>query len=238
MNAPRPDQPPNFNKLARAYRWMEWLTFGPCLALTRESFLDKLANSGRALILGDGDGRFTARLLRENPNIEIDAVDVSAAMLHALLRRAGHDAGRVQAHLADVRNWQPTAPAPGQAYDLIATHFLLDCLTQADVQSLATRLRNAVTPSALWVVSEFAVPPGWFGRLIARPVVSSLYLAFGWLTGLTVRALPDHASALREAGFTLQEARSRLGGLLTGELWAAQRADGEGDCLEQTDSRG
>jgi hypothetical protein len=77
----------------------------------------------------------------------------------------------------------------------------------------------------LWVVSEFAIPPGWRGSLFAGPLVAALYGAFGLLTGLTVRSLPDHASALRQAGFTLLDRRSRLGGLLIAELWSAVPAD-------------
>jgi hypothetical protein len=73
----------------------------------------------------------------------------------------------------------------------------------------------------LWLVSEFAIPPGWFGRLVARPVVQGLYLAFGWLTGLTVRTLPDHPSALRECGLVRQKHRTWLAGLLSSELWSA-----------------
>jgi hypothetical protein len=218
-------QPPNFNRLASLYRWMELFTFGPWLALTRHTFLDKFARSKRALVLGDGDGRFTARLLCKNPCIHIDAVDASAAMLQTLLRRAGPNANRVRIHLADARTWQPPAPILGQPYDLIATHFFLDCLAQTEVQALATRLRNATSPCAHWVVSEFAVPSGWFGHYIARPLVSTLYFSFRCFTGLTVHTLPDHAMALRQAGFALWEARLRLGGLLIGELWAIHDVD-------------
>jgi hypothetical protein len=213
------NQPPDFNRLARPYRWMEFFTFGPWLALTRRTFLGRLTQSRRALVLGDGDGRFTASLLRVNPSVRIDAVDASAAMLHALLRRAAPHSHRVQIHLADARAWQP--PAVTEPYDLIATHFFLDCLTTQEIQSLATTLRAAISPSALWAVSDFAIPSGWRGRLIARPVVASLYFSFGLLTGLTIRNLPDHAAALRQAGFTLFDRRSRLGGLLIAELWSA-----------------
>jgi hypothetical protein len=215
------NEPPNFNRLARLYRWMEFFTFGPWLWLTRRTFLAKMTHSRRALVLGDGDGRFTSELLRVNSHVQIDAVDASGAMLRALKRRAGARAGRLRIHLADARTWQPPASTADLPYDLIATHFFLDCLTQPEVQSLAARLRNAVSPAALWAVSDFAVPPGCFGRFIARPVVSTLYLAFGWLTGLTVRALPDHASALRQAGFNLLDRRFQLGGLLVCEIWQA-----------------
>jgi hypothetical protein len=217
--------PPNFNRIARLYRWMEFFSFGPWLALTRRTFLPNLIDARHALVLGDGDGRFSARLLETNPLVRIDAVDASAAMLDALLRRAGPNAGRVQVHLADVRNWEPPAPVTAPAYDLIATHFFLDCLTTREILTLARKLRSVVSGSALWVVSEFAIPPGWAGRMIARPLLAILYFSFGLLTGLTVRALPNHQSALPLAGFALLERRSRLGGLLIAELWSSAAPD-------------
>jgi hypothetical protein len=207
---------PNFNGLARIYRWMELLTFGRWLERCRHAFLGDLSGCRRAAVLGDGDGRFTARLLRANSTIEIDAVDLSAAMLHTLVRRAEHNAARVRVHCVDARTWQPASPP----YDLVATHFFLDCLTDDEVRSLADRLRGALSPSGLWVVSEFAVPEGAFGRWVARPVVWLLYRAFRLLTGLSVRNLPDHAAALSAAGFKLRKRRSWLGGLLIAEIWA------------------
>jgi len=212
--------PPNFNRLTALYRWMEYLSFGPWLSLARSAFLPQLASCRRALVLGDGDGRFTARLLRANSIVEVDAVDASSAMLKALLRRAGPHADRVRTHFADARTWTPTA-----ACDLIATHFFLDCLTTGEVETLAIKLRAAASPSALWLVSDFAIPANWYGRVVAGPVVWALYLAFGMLTGLSVRRLPDHSSALRKAGFVLHERRFLLGGLLISELWRATPAD-------------
>lgn len=215
LAAPAPGPPPDFDPLARVYRWLEFATCGPLLSRCRFAYLSCLHRCRRALILGDGDGRFTARLLGANPDIRVDAVDSSAAMLRALVRRAGPHAVRVRACHADARCWPPAAPP----YDLIATHFFLDCLTTEEVRSLASALRPAVAPSALWLVSEFAVPAGPFGRFVARPLVSFLYWIFARLTGLRVRQLPDHCAALQSAGFMLLRRQTSLRGLLISELW-------------------
>jgi SAM-dependent methyltransferase len=207
--------PPNFNRLARLYLWMELVSFGPWLMLCRCAYLNECCTALHALALGDGDGRFTARLLRENSAIQIDAVDVSPAMLEALVYRASPDTARVHAFHADIRRWQPENPP----YDLIVSHFVLDCLATEEVQSLAATLARAVSPGSLWIISEFAIPANWFGWLVARPLVWVLYRAFGWLTGSQVRSLPDHSRALRQAGFTLQMRKRWLGGLLISELW-------------------
>jgi len=223
MNAP-----PNFDRLARIYRWMEMASFGTWLSRCRYAFLPEIAKSGNALVLGDGDGRFTARLLDANPVVQIDAVDASPAMLRALIRRAGPHGDRIRTHLADARQVQAATLSQSSPCDLIVTHFFLDCLTTEEVESLAAKLRAIVSPSGLWLVSEFAIPAGWFGRLVAAPLVSGLYLAFAWLTGLSVRSLPDHRSALRAAGFALQQRRAWLGGLLVSELWSASSPHSSG----------
>jgi hypothetical protein len=207
--------PPDFNRLARLYRWMELASFGPWLMRSRCAFLDQMRGSRAALVFGDGDGRFTARLLNQNPLVHIDAADASQAMLLALFRNAGIHSARVRTHQADARTWHPPSPP----YDLIVTHFFLDCLTTDEIAALATRLGPCVTHSALWVVSEFAIPGGWFGHLVARPIIAGLYLAFRLLTGLRVRRLPEHRKALHQAGFTLLLQHSLLGGLLVSELW-------------------
>ncbi|HZP07243.1 MAG TPA: class I SAM-dependent methyltransferase [Terracidiphilus sp.] len=211
---------PNFNSLARSYRWMEYATFGPWLWWCRRYFLPALKNSRRAVILGDGDGRFTARLLATNPAIHVDAVDASPSMLQSLLQNAGPRAARVSVHWADARRWQPTASVHDQSYDLIVTHFFLDCLTTKEVRDLAERLRVSLGSDALWVVSEFAAPRNWFGHVVARPIIAALYAAFGLLTGLRVRALPDYDRVLRESGFRLGKRKQWLGGLLVSELWS------------------
>lgn len=81
------------------------------------------------------------------------------------------------------------------------------------------RIQPLLANEAQFVASDFAFPAGWKGRWIARPLVAFLYWAFGWLTGLAVRTLPDHGKALEEAGFTLKQKRPLLGGILVGEMW-------------------
>ncbi len=207
--------PPNFNRLAGAYFWMEKFTFGNLLWKCRCVHLDSARSCKTALILGDGDGRFTAQLLKLNPHVRIDAVDNSSAMLGALLRRTGPNRDRVRTHLADARSFIPPLPT----YDLVATHFFLDCLTTHEVYALATRLQRCLLPSSTWIISDFAVPNSRFGSTIALPLVTALYLAFALLTQTRVFRLPDHRCALASAGFAPRSTALFLSGLLFSEVW-------------------
>jgi len=206
---------PDFDRIARPYRWLEYLSFGPMLERCRFYRLPELADAQRALVLGDGDGRFLARLLKSNPRLRADAVDLSPAMLQLLSNRVA-EAGaldRVALHCTDAREFFPTA-----SYDLVVTHFFLDCFTTDELRMLASRIRSHLTPGARWVVSEFATPSGVVS-LPARLLVWTLYLAFGLLTGLKVRRLPDYTAALKGAGLSRSAKQSWLRGLLVSELW-------------------
>ncbi len=209
---------PDFDRLARPYRWLEYLSFGPLLERCRFYRLPELIDARRALVLGDGDGRFLARLLKSNPQLRADAVDLSPAMMQLLNRRAA-EAGaldRVTLHCVDAREFIPAG-----SYDLVVTHFFLDCFTTDELRALVGRIRSHLTPGARWVASEFAIPSG-AASLPARLIVGTLYLAFGLLTGLRIRQLPDHAAALRSAGLSLHARRCWLGGLLASELWESR----------------
>jgi len=204
---------PDFNRLARVYRWMEWLTFGPFLQRCRCAFLSRLGQRRNALVLGDGDGRFTACLMRSNIGVEVDAVDASEVMLHQLASRT--PAHRVRVDIGDARTFHPRR----RDYDLIATHFFLDCFTDPEIENLACRLRHHVSPGVVWVISEFAIPSNFFGLAIAQPLISALYLAFGLLTNLRIRHLPNHRAALARSGWFLAHQEGSLAGLLVSEMW-------------------
>jgi ubiquinone/menaquinone biosynthesis C-methylase UbiE len=210
---------PNFDLIARPYRWFEYLTLGNALENCRNHFLSQLLDSRHALVLGDGDGRFLAQLLRHHPNLHADAVDISAAMLELLRQRCEsatpNAAIGLRTHHANAITF-----ALQQEYDLVITHFFLDCLTQPELNTLITRIAEHLHPRALWLISDFRIPPGPL-RLPAKLLIRSLYAAFRFSAGLRTTRLPDHATPLMQAGLTRIAHQHRLAGLLSTELWQA-----------------
>jgi SAM-dependent methyltransferase len=207
---------PNFNLIAHPYRWLEYLTLGRALERCRLHFLPLLLHQKRALALGDGDGRFLASLMAANPHLHADAVDSSATMLRLLRKRCEANATHLQTHHTNALTFTPTGP-----YDLVVTHFFLDCLTEPDLEILMAQIAPALTPGALWLISDFRIPSGPM-HLPSRIVVRVLYLAFRILTGLRTTQLPDHATALTKAGIFNIGRHDFMAGLLTAELWQIQ----------------
>lgn len=208
----------NFDRIARPYRWLEYGSFGPWLERCRSSQLVHLTGARHALLLGDGDGRFLVRLLAAHPALTADVVDSSHSMLQILDRRVRRSGGqarqRICLHHADALEWNPT-----RSYDLIVSHFFFDCFFPGQLEQLFDRVLPYALPGARWVISEFAIPRSASAARLARGVVGLLYRAFGLLTGLRVRTLPDYATALRSRGLVPIHDRRFLAGLLRSQVW-------------------
>ena len=195
---------------------MEYLTFGRSLERCRFCFLPLLTGSRNALLLGDGDGRFAARLLRAAPEAHVTAVDCSTAMLQALCRRCAQP-DRVTALCVNVATAFIEVPE-GETFDVVASHFFLDCLTTTQVETLAGQVKLLLSPGARWIISEFRVPSGIM-RLPSLALVRLLYAAFRLLAKLRIQHLPDHRHVLQQSGFACTQRRHFLCGLLTAEEW-------------------
>ena len=204
----------NCDPLARWYRWLEYAAMGCALERRRFEFLPDMAQARRVLILGEGDGRFLQAFRHLNPGAEIDVVDNSARMLALAAHRAG--SGRTRFHQTDARAWRPPVSA---GYDLVVTHFFLDCFSDADLEPLISTCAAACSIRCQWVVSEFRQPARGMEAWRARLWIGSLYRLFGWTTGLHVRRLPDYAPILEKNGFRQTTAIVAEAGLLISERW-------------------
>ncbi len=207
----------DFDRIARIYRWAEYAFLGRFLTRARERFLPHIQHARHALVFGDGDGRFLAALLRRAPAMQATAVDTSKRMLALLTRRCSFAGSRVSARQASAVALPADLDLRG--IDLIATHFFLDCLPQADVDRLGRTLAGVVKPGCYWVLSEFGIPRHQPWRTLARCYVRALYFVFRLLTGLKPQQLPEIQGALRSAGFHRIHHGAWLKGLVYSELW-------------------
>jgi ubiquinone/menaquinone biosynthesis C-methylase UbiE len=193
----------NCDRIARWYRWLEYIAFGGALRRRREAFLFELGNPQKVLVLGDGDGRFLQVFCALYPEARVDGVDSSERMMELARGRLGD---RVTFHLADAREL-----AFEENYDLAVAHFFFDCFKAEELCLLMSRIR-----AKGWLVSEFR-RTRW-----SYPIVRGLYFFFRVATGLRVTSLPEHREVLSGLGYRMCEEESSLGGLVVSELWVRE----------------
>lgn len=203
----------NCDPIARWYCWFEYIGFGSELERRRLAFLADVANAQRILVLGEGDGRFLVRLVEQNHRASIDYVDLSERMLQLARMRVASD--RVTYHHADAL----AILLPLAEYDLIVTHFFLDCFDDSNAAELVRRVVDAAQPHARWLISEFRQPERGWQAAWAWLWLRTLYLFFRITTGLRTTRLMDHHPLLARNDFQLIRQESDRFGLVASELW-------------------
>ncbi len=208
----------SFDRLAPHYRWMEQVFAGQQLQRCRTAFLNQIPSCRQVLVAGEGNGRFLAACRRRLPEARITCVDGSRKMLalaQERLRRQELPIAHVEFIQADIRQW----PAPTATFDLVVTHFFLDCFPAQQVAEIVVRLARATQPGAHWLVADFCVPEQGWKRLRARAVVGGLYGFFRLTTGLAARQLTPPDPWLDQAGFQLRQRNPYDWGLLQSDWW-------------------
>ncbi len=211
------DSPVDFSPVARVYRLLETIVFGRSLQRRRCAFLSEVAGATRILILGEGDGRFAAEYARLNRRSHLQIVDISPGMQRVgqeRLRRAGLSSGRIEWTIADARTVRFDGP-----YDLVVTHFFLDCFGASELKLLIPRVVHCMTAGGRWLISEFQLPERGLWRLPAKALVWTMYKFFGHFANLQTQRLPRYAPLLQVNGLRREKRQTAGGGLLVSELW-------------------
>jgi ubiquinone/menaquinone biosynthesis C-methylase UbiE len=205
----------NCNRIARAYRFLEYAAFGGLLQKCRTAFVSELGQVQRALVIGDGDGRFLRELARACPAAQLDSIDASQSMLRLQQQRLPS----TRRDCIRLHHGRLPCELPGNEYSLITTHFFLDCLDRQQTAAVIETISDAASADAVWVVSEFCIPASFWKALRARLWIAAMYAFFRFATGLRVRAIPDYAPMLRQRGFRLVASRAYSAGMIRAEMW-------------------
>ena len=151
----------SFDTLAPVYLLMERLAAGERMQLCRTAFLAEIPTPQRVLTLGEGHGRFLCACRARFPEAEITCVDSSAGMLRQARRglvKSGLDERGVRFIHDDIFSWAP----PRDSFDLIVTHYFLDCFRADQLALIVPRIASTASPGASWLLADFQTAAhGW-----------------------------------------------------------------------------
>jgi len=211
----------SFDTLAPFYRTLEKVTAGGLMQRCRTAYLAEVADCRRALLLGEGPGRFLVELLRAHPHLEVTCVERSPRMIQQALRemrRRGLDPASITFESVDALRWSP----PRARFDLVVTHFFLDCFRRDELERLVAAVAAGATPDARWLLADFRVPENGWRRWRAKMVLALLYAFFRFATGLSAARLTPADALLERAGFRLAGRRLVNFDLIHSDHWQRQ----------------
>lgn len=203
----------NFDRLAPFYRTMERFTAGDKLQRCRVAFLGEVPEPRKVLLAGEGHGRFLPECARRFPAAQIVVVDASRRMLEIAATKV--DSRQVEFVLADLLEWQ----RPPAEFDLIVSHFVLDCFPPDALAAVVEKLSALAAPNADWLLADFEIAAAGAARWRSRLIVALLYQFFRSVTGLAADALVPPDAALAKAGFSQHRRVTHEWGLLKSEWW-------------------
>jgi len=208
----------SFDVLAPHYRWMELVSAGEKLQRCRTAFLARVPRANNILILGEGNGRFLLECRRQFPRAAITVVDASARMIDLArkrLARQGVKEDQINFIRADALTWEPSAGA----FDLIVTHFFLDCFRGDQLEVLIPKLTRAAAPNANWLLADFQAAAAGWRRQRSRAILWLMYRFFIAATRLPARTLTAPDFLLERQGFSLREREIYDWELLHSDWW-------------------
>ncbi len=216
----------SFDRVAPYYGVLERLSFGSALQRARCAFLDAGCFDAevprRALLVGEGEGRFACALQRRFPQAALVIVDSSPVQVARARSRLGGLDGVARAEATFlVRDVLADEGALDdvEACDFIATPFFLDCFEGADLAAVVARIAARAAGTATWVVSDFAPAGHGLGRLRRVAWQTLLYGFFQRAASVRARRVDDPSPLLERHGFELSARRDLRCGLLTTSLW-------------------
>ena len=116
---------------------------------------------------------------------------------------------------ADALAWT----APEGAFDLIVTHFFLDCFRAEQLELLIAGLARAAGPRANWLLADFRTAPAGMARFRSRVILWLMYRFFCAATQMPATTLTPPDAFLERHGFRLRERVVYDWGLLHSDRW-------------------
>lgn len=182
-----------FNRLAPIYDALARVVIGKGIRTSQLHFLNHLRERRKLLILGGGTGWILPYIIKSNPTIQIDYVDISHRMIEQARSNVSADF-QVRFIVGTEEN------ISDKDYDCVITNFYLDLFDDLSLGHVVFRIKNSILPNAIWVATDFVNERPWHKILLAI-----MYSFFCVTTGLSTQKLPLWEKELSNAGGTQLE---------------------------------
>jgi ubiquinone/menaquinone biosynthesis C-methylase UbiE len=194
-----------FDFLAPFYDRLARVMIGNDIVLSQVYFLEQLKKCKRLLILGGGSGWILNDICGHFPNLEIDYVDLSPAMIKRARKGLKYksNVNFIQGTEDNLRD-----------YDGVITNFFLDMFDDKGVNMVIEKIKRSLRHDAIWLVTDFVNE-----RKRHRVKLWWMYRFFGMVATIEAVRLPDWRWLISEVGFELLESRKFNDGFIASHIY-------------------
>jgi demethylmenaquinone methyltransferase/2-methoxy-6-polyprenyl-1,4-benzoquinol methylase len=192
-------------------RGMRLLTLGRLERVHRD-IADRVSAGDRVLELGCGTGALAARLVRKG--VDVTGIDIAPQMLEQASRRLRTEGLEGKARLLDVSVVDLDTLFRDGRFDAVACTLVLSELSADEIEYTLVECRRVLRPEGVLFVADEILPDSVAGKaatfLFRLPFALLAYV----LTQNTSHRVSGLEGRIREAGFSISEARDYLAGTL------------------------
>jgi tRNA (cmo5U34)-methyltransferase len=196
-----------FDFIAPFYDVLARVVIGKDIVNAQLHFLKSFKECNHILILGGGSGWILEPLCAACPDLQIDYIELSPRMINAAEKKSGKNGyvNFIQGTENDI---------PNRLYDGVITNFYLDMFAEQSLNNVIDKVKESLTSSALWVVTDFVDESAW-----NKMMLWLMYRFFRIIAWIEATHLPDWQDEMIHAGFTLSDSKKFKNGFIKSNLY-------------------
>lgn len=204
-----------FDLVAPLYPTLERLVFGVHLDDARRAFIDDVLKADRALLVGEGNGRFLKSVLTRKLVGCLKVVEKSKAMIRLTKSRIG-GTGKVPLELIEADFLRCRL---GREFDCVVTHFFLDLFNPPTQLAIIKKIGEITTEKGTWINVDFTPPRTMAGRAL----MWLQYTFFRIVSRVEARRCFDESAMATQNGWIVVANRRFLDGFVVAKRYKKRR---------------
>lgn len=191
----------NFDKVASLYDTMASWVFGQSIRQAQLDTISYIPEGASILIMGGGTRWYLKELLIRKKLQQVVYIEASRKML-SLTRQTIADISTDSFTNVELRLGTEEDILPHEQFTVIVTHFFLDVFALDYLQQVITPLNQALSPTGLWILSDFRLPRQEMGihYLWKKTIIKCMHIFFRLTCRISARELPDFNALFAQLG--------------------------------------
>jgi len=202
----------NYDRVAGYYDWLSRLVFLRSQLDAQINQLQHIPNGSSFLIVGGGTGWILEEIAKTHSDLHIVYIEASAKMI-AFSKRRSYGANVVEFQHIKIEDFTSSIN-----FDVIATPFLFDNLSEETIQVVFNQLTELLKDSGIWLFNDFTLKHkkgNWWKRLFIR----SMYLFFKTMKSVDTQQLVDMEPYFKMAAYKIVEEKLYYGQFIESRIY-------------------
>ncbi|MCY7409914.1 MAG: class I SAM-dependent methyltransferase [Chitinophagales bacterium] len=196
----------SFNLIAPFYDSLSSLVYGKNLINAKKAFLNKISSGSQILLMGGGTGNILNELFHSVPDITIDFVEPSSAMIEIAEKNL---TAQFRSQVNFVCGDHHSIPKE-KKFDVVTSFFVIDCFKQNEAIEFGIAITSRLKENGVWLFSDFF----YTNNKLQHLLIWVMYRFFKVIAKISSNKLPDYELLFQQLHFSVEEEKTFMKGMI------------------------